>query len=207
MSARLFIALLGTTTGFPGRHAWDPATASAFVVLSNSNRTVTLGVAGSGFYNNIRSLDGHSTGKWYFEWAYAAVANNVQMGLSKSGLAQPSPLTTGTTAAGIGLMGTGGDVYAYNSGNVGAISPSIAANGKGAVDLDNGLVWWAKQGSANWNNNNGNPVTGLNGYPISVVGVPLFLASTTFDNGDTITINTGQAAFNDAVPFGFAPGW
>jgi hypothetical protein len=72
-----------------------------------------------------------------------------------------------------------------------------------ALDLDNGKIWFGRNGS--WPNS-GNPATGANeAYSSIPAGYGWFPHSTEYNNSDT-TANFGQKSFTYTVPTGFNAG-
>ena len=138
---------------------WNPSDKIGSVVLSNGNLTA-LATAAVG-HSGVRSTVGVSSGKWYWEVIYAAIG--------KGNYTQNqcvSPVTTILTDSPYN-----GNVYSYCAANgyktcIGGTYVPYGSNWSTvgdvistALDMDNGKLWWAKNGV--WQAS-GNPVTGVN---------------------------------------------
>lgn len=177
----------------------NPLDKSSDLTLSNGNLTVTAG--GSG-YDTVRSTIGTSTGKWYWEWKYTTVASaDAMVGFAKSTASLNNYVGIDDKAWG-NYMPTGNKLF--NTGNT-AYGSSQAVNDTVmlALDLDNGKVYWGKNGT--WFNS-GNPASGTNPAYTGVSGTVYAGFSLTNPNVTAGTVNFGQTAFTYSVPSGFNAG-
>ena len=170
---------------------------NANVDLSNGNLTVT----GVDFPPNqwVRSTLPR-TGKVYFEWTVALVANNV-IGISRLG-AMTFPgfdfnsfglFSNGTVA----LNNTFTNITVpYGNGNIVAC----------AVDLITQQVWFRNASTTGlWNGASvNNPTTGIGGFSFAgYTGTTDNYAIVSGDAGYQITVNFGASAFAGIVPDGY----
>ena len=108
-------------------------------ILSNGD----LRYAGAATYDNVTGTLGMSSGKWYWEvyiededYAYLGVQDG---GVSATGYAEKAvALVVGDTAATIHEddSNSGNDAFIANNGDIVGV----------AVDIDNQLIWWSKNG-------------------------------------------------------------
>ena len=181
-----------------------------FNSLRNTNVTLSAGnltAARTGTNAVARSRDYKATGKFYMEFTvgtWNGTGDSV-------GLCNP-----GATSANIVTGGTAG-IFAYRSGAVWqaggntGIALGAVANGDRidmAVDLDNKLAWFRRNGG-NWNNSGtANPATGVGGRALSYSTLaPCMGFGDGGSNGSTATANSGDTSFVGAVPAGFVSGW
>lgn len=181
------------------------AVTSNNVVYSNGDLTVTPGGGGLGTAT-FRTRDIRSRGKLYVEWTSF----------------QWFPGTAPTSGVGIwpfqtSLANSWTDGAMYNAGGGGRIrvqgTTDLAAIGapadydiiRMAADLDNKLVWFARNGG-NWNNDPlADPATGVGGFSFTFKTAQLggtFQAKGSAPSRST-TLNAGQNAFTYSIPSGF----
>ncbi len=199
------VAQTGAGKATPGGGAaspttWNPSDKGAGQTLTNGNLTLTGTTVEA-----VRSINPHTTGKYYFEVTLDAVTGDSQ----STGVANSTFVVT--TFAG----NTNSAAIFYNSGNmlVGNVTaltiPAISVTHIAchAIDLTNGK-WWVRDGaSGNWNNDvigNQNPANNTGGVNISsIVSGNMFAAGTSDSSGATTTINFGATAFTGTAPSGF----
>jgi hypothetical protein len=171
---------------------WNPVDTTSTAYISNGNLTNSSGA------NNypIRGTIGFSSGKWYWEWTEEATPNN------HIGVWGTSSLTAGTynyvgeAADSWGLSTSNGNKR--NNGSNTAYG-SVYANGDVgmcAVDMDNGKIWWGKNGT--WFAS-GSPSAGTNAAFTNLTGT-LRPAQIQYSAG---SFNFGQRAFAYAAPTGY----
>ena len=187
-----------------GYCTWNPLNKKSTMTLSNGNLTASPAIDGSG--HAVGGTIGVSAGKWY--WEYNAV-RGTGGGWEPVVYTDPLSLITNNnpsgTAYGWGVNGNDGNLRNNNSIVVTDYFDNIS-NGDHiacALDMDNGKVWFAKNGI--WGNS-GNPTsndstggTGLTGtwYPAVSIGSDSGAASA--------TANFGQNPFKFPPPEGFLP--
>jgi hypothetical protein len=187
-----------------GYATWNPLNKKSTMTLSNGNLTASCAIDGSA--HMVGGTIGVSSGKWY--WEYDAV-RGTGGGWEPVVYTDPlSPITTtapSNTAYAWTVNGNNGNLRNNNTDVVVDYFNNIS-NGDRiscALDMDNGKVWFAKNGI--WGNG-GNPAsndstggTGLTGtwYPSVLIGSDSGAASA--------TANFGQKPFKFPPPAGFQP--
>lgn len=174
---------------------YNPSDKSAFITLSNGNRTAT-GTGGG--WKSVRANTGVSFGKWYWEVKVTSFDSGVMVGIGKSSAGLTS--YCGADANGWSYN-WGGNIY--HSAGATAYGSTFSVNDviSVALDMDSGEVWFAKNGV--WQNS-GNPETGANPAFTGITG-PIFPQDSPY--GITAMIsNFGNTDFDYDPPFGFAPG-
>jgi hypothetical protein len=182
----------------------DSTDKSGDMVLSNGNRTITMGGANS---SHVCGLYGKATGKWRYQVTYTTLTANAGAtgcGLIEAGMT-PNPYVgydaksihcsaTGST----GVFTSNATAYTHSGFASGDILDVIA-------DLDANKVWFAKNGVVL----NGDPVAGTGGTTMSSMGkawYPIMLSNRT---GDVFTVNfdggftysyTGYSAWGTSTP-------
>jgi hypothetical protein len=183
-------------------NVWNNADKGPAWIVSGSPALVaTTGITAT--EQIIRAANGHSSGKYYFEYVLTNKTTLTCCGLSTAAF----PLS-GT------FLGTGSSSVAYtpNSGGViinGGNFWGLTAYGTGdnvgfAIDLTN-MKLFIRLNGGQWNNDaaNHDPNTNLNGIPIPMSAGTYFV--TGFDNvtGGIITANFGQTPYAFAKPTGY----
>jgi hypothetical protein len=175
---------------------WNPDDKSADIVLSNGNLTTTQ--SGTN-YRSARANMGKSSGRWYWEVTIEVGINNM--------------VGVGTSAVNLETW-LGSSVYGWSYGeNAGRKWHSGASVAYGAVctagdvigialDLDNGKIWWSKNGA--WQAS-GNPETGANPAFTGLSGT-LYPMITHRYLDQQATTNFGASAFSYSVPSGYNAG-
>jgi hypothetical protein len=200
----------GGAVAGPGTCTWNPADASANIILSNLNLTATISSGATD--NAVRSIPFHATsGKYYAEFTAnfgAAPGSDTGVGIATSTAVLTSVGATSTNAL---LCYVSGNIYfngSFTFTNVGGgITSGVICM---AIDLDNKTSWF-RLNNGPWNNPNAgaNPATNTGGNSISAVfsgstsAYAIFTANYN-SNAPIITANFGSSAFSFLMPAGFA---
>ena len=197
----------GTDTGVGGSVrgnycTLNPILSSANITFSNGNLDAAVG-ASSGVYRTAGGTIAISSGKWYFESiAITPFANScVGVGdVTQSKATWESDTTTNSNfwfvnpLNGNKINGSGASYgSAYSNGDI------INC----AVDMDNGKIWWGKNGT--WFAS-GDPAAGTNAAYTNLSGktvTPAYFGGSSASGGATHTANFGQRAFAYTAPSGF----
>jgi len=184
----------GTDTGVGGEVrgnycTWNPLSTGR--TLSNGN----LDYAGSAS-GVAKGTVGVSSGKWY--WEILANGANSSAGVASVSL-NPTVSYCGSTADSWCLF-TSGD--RYNNGSATSGYSTFTTNDiiSIALDMDNGKVYWAKNGV--WQGSS-NPATGTNAGYTNLSGYTITPANGNNNTNDLGTANFGQRAFAYTAPSGF----
>ena len=174
---------------------WNEADKTAGVTLSNGDLTATNG---SATWRGVRGTENKSSEKWYCEFTVGSLSNGDGFRL---GIATALGILTDLgDAYGYGYEGDGqkrhnGSEIAYGDAYTTGDIVSMA------LDLDNGKIWWAKNGV--WQAG-GDPAVGTNEAYSGISGT--FFPQITFWGGaDSVTVNFGSSSFSYSVPSGFNP--
>ena len=174
---------------------WNPSDKSANISLSNGNLTAT---ATNTAWKSVRATEYKSSGKWYWEITIDVAADNnhiLGVGTSNANIGSYA----GSDVYSYGYRGTTGQKYHNGSavayGNTFTIGDIISV----ALDLDNGKIWWAKNGT--WQAS-GDPGAGTNPAYTSVSGsfYPMY---SPFTNTNAATADFGDSGFVYSIPAGF----
>jgi hypothetical protein len=204
----------------PAPATWDPAHVGSALTLSNGNLTATYTTNTTG-WASARStrLTFPGSGKRYLEVTRTNPAGNANA--MNIGLVTPDFPIGGSDFIGeaggksIGNNnGSGGGYIYFNAATpeVGASNPwgtSTTNPLQICIDQDRGKVWFGN-GSGKWNNIAADdPVAGVGGITLGVLGVSgLYLAVSMFYGNtappDGVTVNFGTSAFSWPVPAGYA---
>lgn len=185
-------ALLRNATGILIPITWNPSDKSANITLSNGNLTANATLANVG----VRSVAGKSSGKWYWEikvTAGGSAQNMVGIGNSAAALGSPGMDANGWGYKNSGEKYNSGAGFSYGSawGSLDVISV--------ALDMDNGKVWVAKNGT--WQS--GNPAAGTDMMYIGLTGTMYAMWGTGEAGSLTAVANFGATAFVYTPPTGF----
>lgn len=169
--------------------------------LSNGNLTWT---AGSNHYNNIRSTIYKTTGKLYCEFTVVSVPDQTIFGIAPYSFDCTTDNDTNCPAVNGGYAIRNDAMKYYNSSSGSAYGVSFTQGDivGMAVDLDNGKIYWSKNGV--WMNN-ANPVSGT-GYAFNGISGSFYVVMSLYPSGKSATVNFGSTAFAYAPPSGFI-GW
>lgn len=178
---------------------WNPSDKSANITLSGGNLIATLS---SATFDNVRATKSASAGKYYYEITNGAGISLSYVGVAASGVSLTSALGNSTNTVAYGSNG--------NVNTNGSFSAAIGTYTDGdridmALDLDNGKVWFRKNGG-NWNaDGSANPTTNTNGIDINNNGTitgPFFPAGgMSFTTSQTA--NFGGSTYTGTPPSGF----
>lgn len=155
----------------------------------------------------IRAADGYSVGKYYYEVAVIANAQNYYNGW---GITRTSQALSNVWAGGGGAIQSGNGQIIVNQ--VPVVAGYMFTPGHVccmATDLDNQRMWF-RIDNGNWNNDpTANPATNVGGVDISAAtgGFEVKPVVACVDNNIHGTANFGGAAFAFTVPAGFTAGW
>ena len=154
-----------------------------------------LYLTSSATLGSVRGTIGFSSGKWYWEVKYIN-GNSSEI----AGISTPTSTSAGGSAGGIGYY-TNGNIYV--NGSASAYGTSVSANDiiGVAVDMDNGKIWFSKNGT--WQNS-GDPAAGTNPGTTGLSGTyyPGFEDAASGTNA-TFEANFGQRAFSYTPPAGY----
>jgi len=186
--------------------SFNNADKSANISLSNSNFTAQ---ATADFGTLVRSSMGLSSGKYYFEYRIdnlsGAAGGTLGIGLAR--LAQATSSWVGQTANSWGYWNNG-NLWTNNISIGGSPSLSIGDIVGVAIDIDNGRLWFSKNGV--WLGT-GDPSRNLNPQYTGVTGT-LYPAASPFDY-NTVSLFSKVTLLSDpglqlyAPPVGFTAGW
>ena len=177
---------------------WNPSDKNANISLSNGNLTAT---ATNTAWKSVRATDFKSSGKWYWETTIDVAASNnhiLGVGTSDASIEPPSGYPGGDTH-GYGYRGATGQKY-YNATPV-AYGDTFTAGDiiSVALDLDNGKIWWAKNGA--WQAA-GNPAAGTNEAYSGLSG-SFYPMHSPYTNTNAATANFGATSLSYTIPSGF----
>jgi hypothetical protein len=184
---------------------WNPSDKTAGITLSNGNLTAAGPNSGSQ-YDHVRANVGKSSGKYYFE---ITVDDDSYM----CGIGVCSATTSFSTGDWLARQSDGWEYTSdgYFGNNVGSWKSAPPSYTTGdiislAIDLDNGKIWWGKNGT--WLDS-GDPANGTNAAYTNLSGTiyPHVTLRTSSDNSPQVTANFGASAFSYSVPTGFTSGW
>lgn len=181
--------------------AWNPADKSANVNLSNGNLTATRVTGATN--EAVRATLSRSTGKYYFECelSQAGSPSNFPM----VGLGNAAMSLNGYVGQGAGSWGYEATGFTYHNGSGAAYGASLTTGDVWgvAVDLDAGLMWFAKNGT--WQAS-GDPAGGSNPAFTGVTGI-LFPAGSMYDSATqaVLTARFAPSDFTQTIPSGFSP--
>ena len=180
----------------------NPLAKAADATLSNANLTIAYG---SGSSTSTPATMSVSSGKWYYEFVCTACSINPispVVGVQASSMPKAEfPGYGDATAWGMYLS----DGNKFNNNTSGGVSygSSFAVNDimMCAFDLDNGKIWWGKNGT--WFAS-GDPAAGTNAAFTNLTG-SLFPAIGDGSGSQTFTgsFNFGQRAFSYTPPTGY----
>lgn len=174
---------------------WSATYKHSSITRSNGNLTVTKNSSANG---KVLAEEGKSTGKWYWE-----VVCNLDNNATRIGCC--------TTAANLATyLGQHVDAYGYIHNGIKINNASQVAYGDGyatgdiigvALDLDNGKIWWSKNGV--WQAS-GNPSTGANPAYTGLSGT-YYPAWSAFYINEQATLASTPNDLTYTIPTGFDP--
>jgi hypothetical protein len=175
---------------------WNPSDKEASLILSNGNLTVTQ--PGSSGWRSVRSTESVSSGKHYWEIEIDdAQGGDTLVGVGTSSFSLSSYVGSDANSYGwygSGTKYTGASSYpyapTYTTGDIVGI----------ALDLDNGKIWFSKNGS--WT---GDPVAGT-GEAFSGLSGEFYAAVSLYNANKILTANFGTSGLTYSAPTGFTAG-
>ena len=187
---------------------------SRYILLDQSNKSSNLTVMSGNQMAKSNNVNAQkvafcdtfvSSGKWYFEYEVGRFFNvaTYNVGNIGVGVAKNSFSTSGnaTTSADSWIHVFSGSVY--NNSSTASIGAFTIHGGYGmvALDMDNGKIWFGKDGS--WYNS-GNPASGSNATYSNLSGsvTPCIWMQTSQENYGT-ALHMGQRPFHSSAPSGF----
>ena len=175
---------------------------SGAVTFAEGNLQVSRSGSGQSWLNSLSTF-APTSGKWYVEIKVNSVGSNgLNMGFANFDLSNLQNVTTGPgeDATSAGLYSNGGPIF-YASGTTFATVGSPSGIMQLAMDLDNGFLYWGKNGT--WLNS-ANPESGATGTG----GLALSNLSTGGSYGIALAArNGGDVSFNfGSPPFSISSG-
>ncbi len=173
---------------------WNPSDKSGYVTLSSGNLTAASTTTE---YGGVRCTSYKASGKWYWEVTVTTLleTSGSEVGVGTSGVSLGFRI--GTDANGWSWQVNGN--YGHNNSFTGAgVSLADGDVAQIALDLDNGKLWFGKNGT--WNGS-GDPAAGTNPVYTGISGniYPMIQEYGT----NSWTTNFGQSAFSYSEPSGF----
>ncbi|MCK5200307.1 MAG: hypothetical protein KAR21_18245, partial [Spirochaetales bacterium] len=178
---------------------YNPSDKSAQIVLSNGNLTATNSASSDAA--SVRSVLGKLSGKYYWE---VTISESVTEFL-KIGIGNSSANIEDFPGKNINSYGHGAGGGKYYNDNWQEYGDSFTEGDTVsiALDMDNGKVWWAKNGV--WQAS-GDPASGTNEAFSGINGTFYSMDSPGFTSGESVTANFGMSSFLYSVPSGFTAG-
>jgi hypothetical protein len=174
---------------------WNPLEKAANATLSNGNLDITQA---SGDQNTGGTI-AVSSGKWYWEVTFASGTESRIGAIKQQFVKTDSPFAT--------FLGGGANGYSYANGGYKSNNNNNSATGYStyttndvisvALDLDNGRIFFAKNGT--WQES-GNPATGSNPAYTGLSGA---FTPAVYTPNATLNANFGQRPFAYTAPSGF----
>lgn len=185
---------------FTSAVTWNPLDKSPKVTLSGGNLTYTHSGT-SGNDASCRANVGKSSGKWY--WECLLVDKGIGSSAACAAIATPSATLLdyiGSDAYGWSYLDVNGWIYHGGVGGNWGASPYTTGDVVNiALDMDNGKVWFGKNGV--WQGA-GDPVAGTGPAFSSITGT-VYPACGSYDNGAQITARFAPASWGYPPPSGF----
>ena len=191
------------------------ATTANYAVLnpvykSASQPTISSGnlevAPNAGTYQNAFSTIAITTGKWYCELLVTGTPNSANfIGISNQTqlnyLTQTANVIGATTGVGYSFFPANGDKYTNGTQTSYGTSVSSGDIVGIAVDLDNGKIWFSKNGT--WQAS-GDPAAGTNAAFTGIASDLWSIGATVYSGGVTnFAFNFGQRPFSYTPPTGF----
>jgi hypothetical protein len=185
---------------------WNPSDLANVTLSGTNNLTISAASANGG----VRTIQGWTTGKFYFEYTCTAITGANVIGVANAGAVLTAVAGSGVGGAVINISGQ----IAINNTTVLATLGTIS-NGTVvgiALDLINQQIWFRLGAAGNWNGSSGaNPASNTGGFsiaPLVAAAQAIFgLFATVSAATPTITANFGDTAFTGTVPAGFTAGY
>ena len=173
---------------------WNPSDKTSNITLSNGNLTVTTTATAN---QGIRGTLSRSSGKFYFEYTQGSSAAN------RVGIADATHVLT--TGLGLDSVSSGystvGSIYYATSLNVAGVTYTTGDVIGVAVDITNGLIYYAKNNT--WQSS-ANPSAGTGGLAYVTAAAVFPAWGTLTANVTSGTLNVGATAFSYTPPTGFS---
>lgn len=171
---------------------WNPADKGANITLSNGNRTATATV---GAAENTRSIMGHSTGKYHFEFTVDNVGTSFDdIGIASTTTAWP---TGGDAKYAVWRLDSQRWFYNSTNGDMGGAAWTCSDGDVCAIEVDFDAQIIRAQNftkSSGWS-------TDLS--LAFLTGGPWYISYSGLGTTDAVTLNTGQAAYSVTPTSGF----
>jgi hypothetical protein len=189
---------------------------NVFVLNAAPQFSQSNSVNGVNFQRSSFGTLSHASGKYYFEVTIDVyLTGNIAVGVSNH-----LQLLGGTSPAGDGLGGVGGNSIAVYAGG-GAINMGNASQGNAssfpggavvgvAVDCTNKLIWFYNRANGKWNNGSSatqNPSTSTGGINFNTITGPYYPAIQLLGWNLNVgaTANFGATPFTNTLPTDFIP--
>lgn len=184
----------------PGSCTWSPSDIAPNIALSNGNDTGTAG-AGTAGDESGRATVWASTGKYYYEAKATVVGNTAIAPLM--GFADSTYVVAGHVPGSSGSSVGVNDVHGTYTGGVQLNDGSWVVNDllSLAIDLDNRLFWWRKNGGA-WLPS-GDPAAGTGGASVAAMSTPIAACFSFTEAGDSLTAFFTAPSWTHAAPAGY----
>ena len=174
---------------------WSEVDKSSGISLSNEYLTATR-AAGTAWHC-VRATNSRNRGKWYWETTINSIITECANGIGTISATLGDWL--GKDAYGYGYNASGGQKTNNNTYPAYGASYTTGDIIGCALDLDNGKIWWAKNGV--WQAS-GNPVTAVNPAFTGITGDFMPMAAL-YNGGSNVTITLGDSSFVYSIPDGF----
>lgn len=175
---------------------WNPSDKHADITLSIGDLTATQTAVNT--WRSVRSTLSVSSGKYYWEITADSTTGDMLVGVGTSSFSLANYCGSDANSYGWYAAGT-----KYNNAGTTSYTPTYNIDGTiigVALDLDNGKIWWAKNGT--WT---GDPVAGT-GEAFSGLSGIFFAGVSVYALNQAFTANFGATAFSYAIPAGFESG-
>jgi hypothetical protein len=181
----------------------NPLLSNSNITFSAANLSASVGASG-GIYRTAGGTIAVTSGKWYFEDVYGGGGNNnTGVGaITESKATWESDTTVNSNfwfITGFNGNKINGDSGGTSYGSGFSTNDIVMC----AVDMDNGKIWWGKNGT--WFAS-GDPATGTNAAFTNLTSkniTPAFFGGSGGSGGATHTVNFGQRPFAYTPPTGF----
>jgi len=178
-------------------NTWNPDDAHAYISFTNGNLNFTQS---NGGYVSARSYKLVTSGKWYWEHTIVGTRDQI-IGIADSNSSLSLGVGRDPAAESWGWRGyyNPGSLFYHDSsinyGSQWSVSDIISV----ALDMDNGKVWFAQNGS--WVT--GDPALGTSPAASGISGEIYAMASVT-NSPSQISVNFGNSSFTHSIPSGFS---
>lgn len=162
---------------------WDPANKGVITTLTNSNTTISTGIAA---WTSAISLVAKNSGKYHGEMTIDVIdaVSSPLFGVARLDAVNNTYLGNQGRVDVVVQGKAGGSVYVWNSvtqlAGTGLSVASVGTRACVSVDFDAGKIWVGLNGAYY---NSGNPVTGTNPTATFTAGTTLGLAASVYNTG------------------------